>query len=90
MNADIERMYQEMVDRLPQYERPRKVIAAYIDMVERAGGLFTASPMVDGRQGLLPPAVEDRCKTVIVRELKKCLKEIDDHIQGMRDLKPAK
>lgn len=86
MSADIEQMYREMVARTPRYERARKVIVAHIETIEKGGGLFTWAPVVDGEPGYLAPATEQRCCKAVAKELKRCLKEIDDHLKRVQQL----
>jgi hypothetical protein len=86
MDLDIEQLYREMLDRLPQYERARAVQVAYLDVIEKSGGLFLFRPIVDGKPGDLSEAVEERCKMAVAKELRKCIKEIDEHLQRVRSI----
>ena len=84
--VEIERMYQEMLSRIPAFERAKKVIETHIDILQKSGGLFTFAPVVDGSPGYLAAATEERCCKAVIRELNKCKKEIDEHLERINEI----
>lgn len=82
---NAETMLQEMLSRVPQYHRAKRVMQAYIERLQ-SGSLFTWAPPVDGEYPSLAAPVEKRCCEAVVKELKKCIKEIDSHLAGLIDL----
>ena len=85
-SIDFAALQARLVAELPGYERSRTAIQAYLEKVEGATLLFTWAPVVDGHALHLVPIVEQRCCAAVASELRKCLAEIDAHIQRVTQL----
>jgi hypothetical protein len=79
----------DMLSRVPQYHRAKRVMQAYIDHLQ-SGSLFTWAPPVDGEYPSLAAPVEKRCCEAVCRELRKCMREIDKHLSGLNEIQSVR